>query len=40
MKIIMEANAHRFIILLPIKVALNGVTIPIIASCAKKLMLL
>lgn len=36
MKVRIEANGHRFIILLPIKVALNGVTIPIIASCMEK----
>jgi len=36
MKIRIETNGHRFIILLPIKVALNGVTIRIIASCIKK----
>lgn len=36
MKIIIEANGYRFIIPLPIKVALNGVTLRIIASCIKK----
>ncbi|HYF82920.1 MAG TPA: hypothetical protein VEB00_07830 [Clostridia bacterium] len=36
MKIRIEANGHRFIIPLPIKGALNGVTIRIIASCIKK----
>lgn len=36
MKIRIEANGHRFIIPLPIKGALNGVTIPIIASCIEK----
>lgn len=36
MKIRIEANGHRFIILLLIKVALNGVTIRIIASCIEK----
>jgi hypothetical protein len=36
MKIRIETNGHRFIIPLPIRVALNGVTIRIIASCIKK----
>lgn len=36
MKIRIEANGHHFIIPLPIKVALNGVTIRIIASCINK----
>ncbi|WP_100486371.1 hypothetical protein [Sporolactobacillus pectinivorans] len=36
MKIRIEANGHRFIIPLPIKVVLNGVTFRIIASCTKK----
>jgi hypothetical protein len=36
MKIRIEANGHRLIIPLPIKVALNDVTILIIAGCIKK----
>ena len=36
MKIRIEANGHRFIIPLPMRLALNGITIRIIASCIKK----
>lgn len=36
MKVRIEANGHRVILPLPVRVALNGVTIPIIASCTKK----
>jgi len=36
MKIKIEANGHRFIIPLPIRLALNSITIRIIASCIKK----
>lgn len=36
MKVRIEANGHRFTIPLPIRVALNSVTIPIIACCIKK----
>ena len=36
MKIRIEVNGHRFTIPLPIRLALNRITIPIIASCIKK----
>ena len=36
MKIKIEANGHRFIIPLPLRLALNGITIRIIASCIEK----
>lgn len=36
MTIRIKVNGHHFIILLPIKLALNGVTIRIIANCIKK----
>lgn len=36
MKIRIEANGHRFTIPLPMRLALNGITIRIIASCIKK----
>lgn len=36
MKIKIEANGHRFIIPLPIRLALNGITIRIIANCIEK----
>ncbi|KXG11191.1 hypothetical protein PNH38_01270 [Anoxybacillus rupiensis] len=36
MKIRIEANGHRLILPLPMKVVLNDVTIRIIASCIKK----
>jgi hypothetical protein len=36
MKIKIEADGHRFIIPFPIRLALNGITIRIIASCIEK----
>lgn len=36
MKISIKTNGPRFIILLPTKVALNSVTIRVIANCIKK----
>lgn len=36
MKFRIGSNGRRFVILLPIRVALNVVTIPIISSCSKK----
>lgn len=36
MKIRIEVNGHRFCIHLPIRLALNRITIRIIASCVRK----
>lgn len=36
MKIRIEANGHRFTIPLPIRLALNSITLRIIAICIKK----